>query len=180
MKHIHIKTLMLGLCFLCMVCGCSDKANHVDPEEFIKTEHPETEQVAMTEEDGWQVRVVKDEDSYQLFAFRADADAYRFESGVKTGRPYILETSQRNGDFRVAVFLDNRIVQADSFSLRLNSLASENDYIVLHADGLLPMDDYILKCYHLPSAYHNMIELSFFDENGNDISDAVEMLVFEE
>lgn len=157
---------VISLVFIFFISGCS-KSDSIDPDEFIKESYQDSEQLAMIETENQQLRLMRYDDQYELVEFRKDGNSYRYDGGYITQKPYIQRSETNDDVCYVTVVIDNTIVEADEYTLEIR--ASETDSILLKAEDLLNNEPYLIKVYHLPSEYHTMESITFYDVNGNTI-----------
>lgn len=157
------KILIFSVLFLLILSGCSN-TDKVDPDEYIKESYPNGEQLAMTETDDQQVRLIRYNDQYEMVVFFKDGESYQFQTSQVTKKPYAQHYLKNNDDVYITLFIDNTLINADSFTLEVKS--TDTDSVILHSNNLLKLDSYIVKAYHLDKEYSTMEPITLYDENG--------------
>lgn len=153
----------VSLIFVFFVSGCTN-SDKVDPDEVIKEFGQDAQQLAMVEIEDRQLRLMTYDDQYELVEFRKEGDAYRYDGGYITQKPYIQRCETNDAGVYVTVVIDNTMIEADEYTLEMR--ASETDSMLLKAENLLGNEPYLIKVYHLPGEYQTMEPMTFYDENG--------------
>ena len=152
----------VSLIFVFFVSGCTN-SDKVDPDEVIKEFGQDAQQLAMVEIEDRQLRLMTYDDQYELVEFRKEGDAYRYDGGYITQKPYIQRCETNDAGVYVTVVIDNTMIEADEYTLEMR--ASETDSMLLKAENLLGNEPYLIKVYHLPGEYQTMEPMTFYDEN---------------
>ena len=152
------------LCILSLliIVGCSQKAT-VNPDEMIKTDYAQYEQVAINEDDSGQIRLLKRNENYLLLVFQKDGDDFIFNTALETDKPYGQYIIKRDKSTRIVIFIDNTKVMAERCKLPLR--ISERDFLTFTASDLQNSEDYILRDFEIQKNFQEIQPLEFYTKD---------------